>query len=180
MKNADKHQFVILVNDKDEEVGTMEKLKAHRQGKLHRAFSIFLFDSEGRMLLQQRATDKYHSPRLWTNACCSHPVPGEAISDAAKRRVMQELGISPELDPQFKFTYRAELENDLVEHEIDHVFFGKWDGKVHPNPREVMDTRWLSIAELDAEIATASEKFTAWLLICWPQVRKRWAGTLPV
>ena len=180
MLNADKEQFVILVNDDDAEVGAMEKMEAHRQGKLHRAFSIFLFDEEGRMLLQQRAADKYHSPQLWTNACCSHPAPGESISDAAQRRVMQELGIAPDLTPQFKFTYRAQLENDLVEHEIDHVFFGQWDGKVNPNPAEVMDTRWLSIAELDAEIAAASEKFTAWMLICWPQVRKRWAQTLPL
>ena len=180
MLNADTQQFVILVNDEDAEVGAMEKMEAHRQGKLHRAFSIFLFDNEGRMLLQQRAADKYHSPLLWTNACCSHPAPGESLTDAAKRRMMQELGIAPEVEPQFKFTYRAELENDLVEHEIDHVFFGNWDGKMNPDPQEVMDTRWLSLAELDAEIATASEKFTAWLLICWPQVRKRWAQSLPL
>ncbi len=180
MRNADKDQFVILVDNEDNEVGAMEKMEAHRQGKLHRAFSIFLFDDEGRMLLQKRAADKYHCPRLWTNACCSHPAPGESIADAVKRRVKQELGIEPELTPQFKFTYRAQLENDLVEHEIDHVFFGDWEGKVKPNPLEVMDTRWLSIAELDKEIAETSEKFTPWLLICWSQVRKRWAQTLPL
>ena len=178
MRNADMDEFVILVDNEDTDLGAMEKLEAHRQGSLHRAFSVFLFDNEGRMLLQQRAADKYHSPRLWTNACCSHPAPGESVIDAAQRRMKQELGISTRLTPQFKFTYRAELENGLVEHEIDHVFFGTWDGQLKPDPREVMDTRWLSLAELDREIATTSEKFTAWLLICWPQVRKRWALNL--
>ena len=178
MASARKEQFVTLVDADDNAVGTMEKMEAHRTGALHRAFSIFLFDRHGRMLLQRRAASKYHSPRLWTNACCSHPAPGETTLQAAQRRVQEELGITPGLEPQFVFTYRAQLENDLVEHEIDHVYFGNWNDVLKPDPAEVMDTRWVGLAELEAEIAAASGNFTPWLLICWPQVRKRWAQTL--
>jgi isopentenyl-diphosphate delta-isomerase len=171
-------RFVVLIDEQDIETGTIEKMEAHRLGLLHRAFSIFIFDSEGRMLLQQRAAGKYHSPGLWTNACCSHPAPGETVGDAAQRRVQEELGIAPFLQPRFTFTYRAELENDLVEHEFDHVFFGHWDGPLMPDPQEVMDTRWVTLAEMDLEIADAPERFTAWLKICWPQVRSNWAESI--
>src|SRR6187200_1451519 len=116
-----KQQDVILVTALDEEIGVMEKMEAHQKGLLHRAFSVFIFDREGKMLLQQRAAQKYHGGLLWTNACCSHPYPHEDVKDAAKRRLAEELGFSIELKKIFAFTYKAEVENDLIEHEYDHV-----------------------------------------------------------
>ncbi|MGV9011880.1 MAG: isopentenyl-diphosphate Delta-isomerase [Flavobacteriales bacterium] len=165
---------VVLVDEHDDQTGTMEKMEAHRLGLLHRAFSIFLFNAEGRMLLQQRAAGKYHSPCLWTNACCSHPLPGETVAAAARRRVHEELGIAPALEAGFQFTYRAELANELVEHEFDHVFFGRWEGVVHPDPEEVMNTRWIDLDEMERAVADLPEQFTAWLLVCWPKVRAYW------
>src|ERR1700730_504067 len=113
---------VILVNDQDEPLGKIEKMEAHLRGKLHRAFSVFIFDGDGRMLLQQRALNKYHSGGLWTNACCSHPRPGENTTVAGRRRLKEEMGFDTALEPMFQFTYKAAFENGLVEHEFDHVF----------------------------------------------------------
>ncbi|MFT4022708.1 MAG: isopentenyl-diphosphate Delta-isomerase [Flavihumibacter sp.] len=113
------HTQVVLVDNDDREVGTMEKMEAHRQAKLHRAFSVFIFDSRGRMLLQQRAFGKYHSGGLWTNACCSHPFPGEAVEDAARRRLKEELGFTVPLTHLFSFIYKAPFDNGLTEHEYD-------------------------------------------------------------
>lgn len=166
----DKKEYVILVNEHDEALGTMEKMAAHRSGTLHRAFSIFLFDAEGRVLLQQRADDKYHSPGLWSNACCSHPRPDEDLRSAADRRLKEELGIEARLEKRFAFTYQARFANDLQEHEFDHVFFGSFTGGLHPDTAEVKGVRWLSPDELSAEISLTPEAFTPWLLICWPQV----------
>ena len=163
---------VVLVNERDEEVGTMEKMEAHRQGVLHRAFSIFLFDSNGRTLLQQRAEGKYHSAELWSNTCCSHPRPGESLDGAAVRRLREELGITCDLTERFAFTYQASFDNDLHEHEFDHVFFGGFEGDLHPDPQEVKALRWIAPDELDAEILAGPERFTPWLLICWEQVRE--------
>ena len=120
-----KEQEVVLVNENDEVVGAMPKMEAHQKGLLHRAFSVFIFDSKGRMLLQQRAAEKYHGAHLWTNACCSHPYPGERTEDAAKRRLKEELGFGVKLHEIFSFTYYAKVENDLIEHEFDHVFLSK-------------------------------------------------------
>lgn len=163
---------VVLVNVHDEAIGTMEKMAAHRQGALHRAFSVFLFDRSGRTLLQQRAEGKYHSAGLWSNACCSHPRPGEALNSAASRRLLEELGIACDLTERFTFIYRASLENDLHEHEFDHVFFGAFEGDAHPDPEEVKALRWIAPEELDTEILAGPERFTPWLLICWEQVRE--------
>lgn len=163
-------EYVVLVNEHDEAIGTMEKMLAHRSGMLHRAFSIFLFDAEGCVLLQQRADDKYHSPGLWSNACCSHPRPGEAVLTAADRRLAEELGTEARLAKRFAFTYHASFANDLQEHEFDHVLFGAFNGELHPDPAEVKAVRWLSQEELNAEITATPEAFTPWLLICWPQV----------
>ncbi|HNK86555.1 MAG TPA: isopentenyl-diphosphate Delta-isomerase, partial [Flavobacteriales bacterium] len=125
MNAHDTHvEQVTLVNERDEVIGRMEKLEAHRVGALHRAFSIFIFNREGRLLLQQRADGKYHSPGLWTNSCCGHPRPGEPTMKAAQRRLHEELGIRCELTEEFTFSYRAEFGNGLIEHELDHVFFG--------------------------------------------------------
>src|SRR5688572_13811853 len=117
-----KEQEVILVNEQDEVIGTMEKITAHRKAILHRAFSVFIFNSKGEMLLQQRAFNKYHSGGLWTNACCSHPAPGEHTADAAGRRLQEEMGFSASIQKIFEFTYFSEFENGLTEHEFDHVF----------------------------------------------------------
>ena len=171
MKTPATAEHVVLVNERDEAIGTMEKMEAHRLGKLHRAFSIFLFDGEGRVLLQQRATAKYHSPGLWSNACCSHPRPGEDVLSAARRRLNEELGITCDLYAQFAFTYHAHLTNGLQEHEFDHVLFGTFDAPVQPDPNEVTGTRWLTKQELEEEIAASPGTFTPWLLICWERVR---------
>jgi len=166
-------EHVILVSDQDEVVGTMEKYEAHRQGALHRAFSIFLFDAAGRLLIQQRAADKYHSGSLWTNTCCSHPRPGEETSTAAARRLREEMGLLPPLEHRFTFTYRAEVGHGLIEHELDHVFFGRTEGTPSPDPTEVQDWRFVAIDALNAEIADHPDRFTTWLRICWPLVMER-------
>lgn len=169
-------EHVILVSDQDEVVGTMEKYEAHRQGALHRAFSIFLFDAAGRLLMQQRAADKYHSGSLWTNTCCSHPRPGEKTSTAAARRLHEEMGLLTPLEHSFTFTYRAEVGFGLIEHELDHVFFGIAQSTPTPNPAEVQDWRYVEVEALSAEIAAHPERFTTWLRICWPMVMERAPG----
>ena len=133
---------VILVNERDEPTGTMEKMEAHRNAILHRAFSIFIFNAKGEMLLQQRAKNKYHSPGLWTNACCSHPRPGEEIKEAATRRLKEELGFVAELTKIFEFTYRHEFDNGLTEYEFDHVFTGTYNHFIFPAKDEVADYCW--------------------------------------
>jgi isopentenyl-diphosphate delta-isomerase len=165
---------VILVNEQDEEVGSMEKMEAHYQGTLHRAFSIFIFNDRGEMLLQQRALNKYHSGGLWTNACCSHPRPGEDIVGAANRRLQEEMGFSTPLRKIFDFRYNASFDNGLTEHEFDHVFVGNFNGKIQPNPSEVHDYCFKTIGEIDANIASNANKYTAWFCIAFPKVLKWW------
>lgn len=159
---------LILVNEQDEPIGTMEKMEAHRQGLLHRAFSVFLFDDEGNMLLQQRADEKYHSPGLWTNACCSHPMPGEDTLKAAERRLFEELGITTSVQPAFQFTYRADFENGLIEHEYDHVFFGIYTGLIEPNPAEVKAISYESMNTLRTSLQNTPEQYTVWFKIAFP------------
>lgn len=161
---------VILVNDRDDVLGTMEKMEAHRKGLLHRAFSVFIFNPSGEMLLQQRAMEKYHSPGLWTNACCSHPMPGEATAEAASRRLFEELRIRADTDKIFNFTYRADFENGLTEHEFDHVFAGVFDGTVHPDPDEVMDIRYVRMDELEKELQLNPEHFTVWFRLAFASI----------
>lgn len=167
---------VVLVDAHDVETGTMSKLLAHHEGLLHRAFSIFLFNSEGRLLLQRRAEGKYHSGGLWTNTCCGHPRPGESIAQAAKRRLKEELGIACELSPVFTFTYRADVGEGLIENEIDHVFFGHFNGPVLPEPSEVSDVRWMRMNDLADDLRTSVDSYTAWLSICWPRVWEQFVG----
>ena len=157
--------FVVLVDSQDNEVGIMEKLEAHEKGLLHRAFSIFLFNSKGEMLLQQRALTKYHSPGLWTNACCSHPAPNETTLEAGKRRLQEELGLSTVLVEAFKFEYRATFDNSLTEHELDHVLVGYTDDFPQLNPDEAQDYRRVRWADLLSEMALYPEKFTVWFKI---------------
>jgi isopentenyl-diphosphate delta-isomerase len=153
---------VILVDANDMAIGTMEKIEAHEKGLLHRAFSILLVNEQGEMLLQQRALEKYHSPGLWTNACCSHPRPNETDLDAANRRLQEELGMSVTLTEIFHFTYRAELEHGLIEHEIDHVFLGITNINPTINLNEVMSYKWTSLHELEQDMNVHPEKYTAW------------------
>ena len=161
---------VILVNETDEQTGTMEKMEAHQKGLLHRAFSIFIFNSKGEMLLQQRAPGKYHNGELWTNACCSHPAPGEPTHIAANRRLKEEMGFTTQLEKAFEFTYKASFENGLTEHEFDHVFIGQYDGKIDVNKSEVKDYCFKAIDELESSLQSHPQKFTAWFKIAFPKV----------
>ena len=153
---------VVLVDHMDRSLGTMDKLEAHRQGILHRAFSVLLFNDSGQLLLQRRADCKYHSGGLWTNTCCSHPRPDEDLRDATNRRLREEMGISLTPDPLFAFTYRAELDGNLVEHEFDHVFAGTFNGTPSVNPEEVADWRFTDLSKIRQEIQARPDNFTIW------------------
>lgn len=163
-------EHVILVDDDDQALGLMEKLAAHRHGALHRAFSIFLFDCRGQLLLQQRALEKYHSGGLWTNSCCGHPRPGEETLTAAKRRLIEETGISCELEELFSFVYRHEFDNGLTEHEYDHVLIGFSDEPAQPDPAEITAVNYVSPGMLATDLENQPELYTAWLRICYHQV----------
>lgn len=160
---------VILVDQEDCDIGSMEKQQAHVTGRLHRAFSIFVFRSDGAVLLQRRAAAKYHSGGLWTNTCCSHPRPGETIARAAHRRLMEEMGFDCVLHPVWAFVYHADVGNGLLEHEYDHVLFGNADVTPTPHAGEVDGVRWVSLAELWLEMERSPELFTAWLRIALKQ-----------
>ncbi|TXC85343.1 isopentenyl-diphosphate Delta-isomerase [Luteibaculum oceani] len=162
--------FVVLVNLQDEEIGVMEKMEAHEKGMLHRAFSVFLFNDKGEMLLQQRAEHKYHSGGLWTNTCCSHPKPGETPIQGANRRLMEEMGIQADLEHQFSFAYKSDYENGLSEHEFDHVFFGSFNEAPILNPEEAMDWKYIGVEDLEKEVAENPKDYTSWFLICLPRV----------
>lgn len=161
---------VILVDASDNEIGTEEKIAAHRAGKLHRAFSVFVFNSRGQMLLQKRALGKYHSGGLWTNACCSHPRPGELNVAAARRRLKEEMGFDCPLRKVHSFVYRAPYDNGLTEHEYDHVFVGQFDGIPKPDLAEVEEWKWVDIVWLMHDIEARPEKYTAWFKVCLEKV----------
>lgn len=165
---------VVLVDENDVETGTMEKMEAHRKGLLHRAFSVFIFNSKGEMLLQQRALNKYHSGGLWTNSCCSHPLPGEEIQTAAERRLRQEMGFSTGLKKIFDFVYRASFENGLTEHEFDHVFAGQYEGEIIFNQQEVMDYCYRNMEEVRNSLREQPHKFTAWFHLAFPKIEDWW------
>jgi isopentenyl-diphosphate Delta-isomerase len=165
-----KHEFVILVDENDIETGIMEKMEAHRKAVLHRAISVFIFNSRGEWLLQQRAFDKYHSGGLWTNACCSHPSPGETTLAAANRRLAEEMGLEAALEHLFRFQYHATLENGITEHEVDHVFIGITDREPDINRGEANDWRYVSTHQLFEEINADPQKFTVWFKIIFEQV----------
>ena len=156
---------VVLVTEKDEVLGLMEKMQAHENGILHRAFSVFLYNSKGEMLLQKRAAEKYHSPNQWTNACCSHPRIEETYEQAAKRRIKEELGIDCELEEKFWFIYKADVGQNLWEHELDHVFVGNYEGEFNLNKEEVAEVRYISLENLNIELENNPEKFTEWFKI---------------
>lgn len=164
---------LILVNNKDEQVGTMEKMEAHRKALLHRAFSVFIFNTQGEMLLQQRAMGKYHSPGLWTNACCSHPRPGETTIAAAQRRLKEELRFVVPLQKAFDFIYTASFDNGLTENEFDHVFTGIYNGVIAPDPAEVMDFCYKPVNIIHEELKKTPEQYTAWFAIAFPMMEKQ-------
>lgn len=163
---------VILVNELDVEVGFADKIDAHKQALLHRAFSVFIFNSKGKMLLQKRAFDKYHSAGLWTNACCSHPKPGEELVIAAKRRLSEEMGINVVLEKAFDFIYKTEFNNGLTEYEFDHVLIGKSDSEIKPCTKEVADYCFKKIEEVEVELELHPQKYTEWFKIAFPKVKQ--------
>jgi isopentenyl-diphosphate delta-isomerase len=154
---------IILVDEKDREIGTGEKMKVHEEGRLHRAFSVFVFNSKGETLLQRRAKAKYHSGGLWTNTCCSHPRTGEGLGEAVHRRLKEEMGFDVPLKEVFSFIYKVKFGNGLTEHELDHVFVGKFEGKPVPNPKEAEGWKWVSLDELKKDIQRDPESYTYWL-----------------
>lgn len=171
-----KLEHVVLVNEQDIGTGTMEKMEAHKKGLLHRAFSVFIFNTKGEMLLQQRAINKYHSGGLWTNACCSHPKPDEDTGDAALRRLQEEMGFTTSLEKIFDFVYRAEFDNGLTEYEFDHVFTGEYEGPIEFDKQEVMDYCYKSLEDVRHSIEEHPQKFTQWFHLSFPKMEEWWQG----
>lgn len=157
-------ESLILVDADDRDIGTAEKIDAHRRGLLHRAFSVIVWDSSGRQLLQKRAAEKYHSGGLWTNTCCGHPRPGETVEAAARRRLGEEMGFTCDLEWLGVVQYHAAFDNGLAEHEIVHVFRGHYDGPLDPNPAEAEDYRWSGLDAIRGDIAASPERFSVWFL----------------
>jgi isopentenyl-diphosphate Delta-isomerase len=164
--------YVVLVDSEDKEIGTMEKMEAHEKALLHRAFSVFIFNSKGEMLLQQRALSKYHSGGLWTNTCCSHPFPNEAVEQAATRRLQEEMGFTCALQKVFTFTYKASFANGLTEHEYDHVFVGTYDAIITPNEQEVADYCYKKIEDIVGDMQVRPAQYTSWFAIALPKLQQ--------
>ncbi len=156
---------VILVDENDRQIGLMAKMEAHEKAVLHRAFSVFLMNDAGQIMLQQRAANKYHSPLLWTNTCCSHQRDGETNLEAGKRRLKEEMGIEAELQEVFSFIYKAPFDNGLTEHEYDHVMIGRFNGTPIINPGEVADWKWMAPKNIQEDIAENPQSYTEWFKI---------------
>jgi isopentenyl-diphosphate delta-isomerase len=163
---------VILVDENDRALGTMEKMEAHQKGLLHRAFSIFIFNDKGELLLQKRASTKYHSAGLWTNTCCSHPHPGEETLAAAKRRLKEEMGIDALLIHKTSFVYKTNFDNGLTEHEFDHVYIGNYNKNPVLNENEAEEYKWMSLENTKKDIHKCPENFTSWFIIAMEKVFK--------
>ncbi|MEO5590218.1 MAG: isopentenyl-diphosphate Delta-isomerase [Gemmatimonadaceae bacterium] len=170
MTATESNEQVILVDASDNAIGTAGKMEAHLNGALHRAFSIFIMDSDGRMLLQRRASGKYHTPGLWSNTCCGHPRPGEDVAVAARRRLGEEMGFQCALVRRYGFVYTAELENGLGEHEYDHVFVGTFEGVPQPDELEVSDWKWDSPAAIASAMDLRPADYTPWFRIALPEL----------
>lgn len=164
-------EHVILVNEQDEPIGQMEKMEAHEKGVLHRAFSVFIFNDKNELLLQKRASSKYHSGGLWSNSCCSHPRDGESAVKAGERRLMEEMGFTVPVEAVFSFIYKAELDHGLTEHELDHVLIGRYNDAPNINPEEVEDWKYINLDELSADIKQYPENYTEWFKIVFDRVR---------
>lgn len=156
---------VILVNEKDEQIGLMPKMEAHEKGVLHRAFSVFIFNDQNELMLQQRAFGKYHSPGLWTNTCCSHQRDGETSLEAGKRRLAEEMGFQTPLRETTSFIYKAPFDNGLTEHELDHILIGNYNGTPQLNEEEVASWKWMPLEAVREDIANQPEEYTAWFKI---------------
>lgn len=156
---------VILVNEKDEPIGLMEKIEAHEKALLHRAFSVFVFNDKNELMIQQRALSKYHSPGLWTNTCCSHQREGETNIEAGKRRLQEEMGFSTELKDTISFIYKAPFDNGLTEHEFDHILVGNFEGEPNLNPEEVADWKWMSLEDIEKDMEKNPSVYTEWFKI---------------
>ena len=166
-------EFVVLVDEQDNELGTMEKIEAHEKAVLHRAFSVLLFNDQNELMLQQRAMDKYHCPGMWTNTCCSHQRTGESTMDAANRRLMEEMGISAHLQHRFHFVYRAPFDNGLTEHELDHVLTGTYNGEPNLNPDEASGWRWMSVPAILTDMQERPDVYTPWFKIILQEYQNR-------
>lgn len=173
-KQKTKMDYLVLVDENDKAYGKLEKQLVHELGLLHRAFSVFIFNSNGELLLQQRAKEKYHSGDLWTNTCCSHPRFGEEMPYAINRRLKEEMGMNCKTEFIFSFIYKAKFENGLSEHEFDHVYFGISDNYPIPNKSEVQNWRYISMEDLEEEIAMQPNNFTEWIKICLPEVKRHY------
>lgn len=160
---------VILVNEADQEIGSMEKMEAHEKGLLHRAFSVFIFNDKGELLLQRRAKSKYHSGGLWTNTCCSHPRKGESLKEAASRRLQEEMGFEVETNPIHSFIYKAELDNNLTEHELDHILIGRYNDKPELNLEEADDWKYVKLDAIQSDIQMNPDNYTAWFKIIFKE-----------
>ena len=165
-------EHVILVNEQDQQIGIMEKMAAHIVPRLHRAFSIFIFNSKGELLLQQRALNKYHSPGLWTNTCCSHPHNGETLQEATTRRLQEEMGMTCDMHEVFTFIYKAPVGLGLIEHEFDHVWFGQSDEEPEINHEEVEAWKYMSISDIEADMKQHPECYTEWFKISFDEIMK--------
>ena len=156
---------VILVNEKDEQIGLMEKIEAHEKALLHRAFSVFVFNDKNELMLQQRAHSKYHSPGLWTNTCCSHQREGESNVQAGMRRLQEEMGFTTSLKDTISFIYKAPFDNGLTEHEFDHILVGSYNEEPHVNPEEVAHWKWMSLADVEQDMEQNPNIYTEWFKI---------------
>jgi len=165
-----KNEFVILVDAFDKPVGKMEKIEAHRKGLLHRAFSVFIFNDHGEMMMQKRSLNKYHSPGLWTNACCSHPREDEDTLVAAHRRLNEEMGFGCKLNEVFSFTYQADVGNGLTEHEFDHVFVGTYSKPPQLNRNEAENWKFMPMTDIKKDILINPSHYTVWFKIAFVEI----------
>lgn len=156
---------VILVDENDKQIGLMPKMEAHEKALLHRAFSVFVFNSENELMIQQRAEHKYHSPGLWTNTCCSHQREGESNLEAGKRRLQEEMGFTTDLEEVMSFIYKAPFDNGLTEHEFDHIMIGYYNDVPNINPDEVADWKWMTLEAIKEDMKVHPEIYTAWFKI---------------
>jgi isopentenyl-diphosphate delta-isomerase len=169
-------ELVVLVDEQDNQLGLMPKMEAHEKAVLHRAFSVFVFNDQGELMLQQRAAHKYHSPLLWTNTCCSHQRDGETSLEAGKRRLQEEMGFVCDLKEVFWFVYKAPFDNGLTEHELDHVMVGTYNGEPNINPDEVESYKWMSLEAVEEDIEKHPERYTAWFKIIFEESRRKLVG----